>query len=171
MLDARSDRTYVSSLRRGPFKVLTCLVTLWAFLFNILWTDGLAWAVGSPAELTRVGSSRAGSPGLLLELPKSLGTVKDSFRGQRSEDRGQIVFHIQDAHCNYDAQNKIAEIIGYLNEKYGVETVNLEGGAGDYDFSLFEAAPDAAIKAKATDTLVKSGLITGAESYAINTEL
>ena len=118
--NGRSDRS-VGIFYKGPFKVLVCLVTLWSFLFSTVSYD-LAWAAGTPLELTTVGSNRAGSPGVVKELyvdtfalPEYLGHVKDLWKG----NSGQIILHIQDAHRNYYAQHKISEIIEYLNKQYG----------------------------------------------------
>ena len=216
MITARSNGIII---KRKPFKVLVCLVTLWSFLFNTVSYDlallsplgfvGQAWAATprrglpsdsslarpsaplgtspeqgrrtrggtepsrstrTPLEPTGVGSNRAvlrqaqdspeqgrragspDSPGAIIKelsvdtfsLPEYLGRVKDSWspnsftlrRGLPSnkglaqgESLPSVVIHIQDAHCNYYAQHKIAEIITYLNDKYGADTINLEGGA------------------------------------------
>ncbi|MFA6079795.1 MAG: hypothetical protein WC779_08635, partial [Candidatus Omnitrophota bacterium] len=99
-------------------------------------------------------------------MPKSLGTVRDSFR--IPGDKEQIVFHIQDAHCNYAAQKKISEIIEYLNKNYGAKIVNLEGGADSYDISIFTDIADKDMRYKASDKFVKDGLVNGAEYFAVN---
>ncbi|MDD5422004.1 MAG: hypothetical protein PHT32_01085, partial [Candidatus Omnitrophica bacterium] len=65
-------------------------------------------------------------------LPQGLGTVKEAWsldsstprRGQMSnkglarggyESLPSVVIHIQDAHCNYSCQHKVADIIGYIS--------------------------------------------------------
>ena len=116
MITARSNG-YKSFTK--PFKVLVCLVTLTAFLFNTVSYD-FAWAAGTPSELPGGGSDRAGSTGAFKELnpatftlPAYLGTVKDSylFEHRKPYTDNRTIIHIQDAHCNYGAQKRIAEII------------------------------------------------------------
>ena len=132
---------------KGPFKVVVSFITLVAFIFNIISYD-LAWAVRTPVELSGDGSNRAGGPGFIKELhpgtftlPEHIGNIKDSH----NSGSDKIIIHIQDAHCNYAAQHKIAEIIEYLNKEYGVSAVNLEGGARDYDLSIFTEIHDKAV--------------------------
>ena len=167
MTVARSNSNF--GIKR-PFKVLVCLVTLWSFLFNTVSFD-LAWAARAPLELSGDGSNRAGGPGVVKELrvdtftlPEYLGRIKDSWRGNSDK----IVIHIQDAHCNYAAQHKISEIIEYLNKEYGINVVNLEGGAKEYDLSIFTDIVDKSLRDKVADYFVKEGLVNGAEYFAVN---
>lgn len=169
MIVGRSSSTN-GIFRKGPFKVLVCLVTLWSFLFSTISYD-LAWAARTTLELSADGSNRAGSPGVVKELnvdtftlPEYLGRINDSWKG--SADK--MVIHIQDAHCNYYAQHKISEIIEYLNKQYGINTINLEGGTKDYDLSIFADIDNKVIRDKVSDYFVKEGLVNGAEYFAIN---
>ena len=121
-INARSDSSLAK--RMGPLKVLVTLVTLWSFLFSLVSYD-LAWATRTPSEPTGVSSDRAGSPsavkGLNVDtfaIPEYLGQVRDSFKANSDK----VVIHIQDAHCNYAAQKRIAEIIEYLNKEHGINT-------------------------------------------------
>ena len=163
-------RSNVALLKYKPFKVLVCLVTLVAFLCNTVLFDS-AWAVGTPSTLTGRGVDGAGGSGSLKELnidtfalPEYLGQIKETCKG----GSGKTVVHIQDAHCNYAAQHKIAEIIEYFNKEYGVTALNLEGGAKDYDISIFTDIADKTVREKASDHFVKEGLVSGAEYFAIN---
>ena len=93
--NARSN-SYIGLLQKKPFKALVCLVTLVAFLFNMVSYD-LAWAARTPSELTGVCSDRAGSPGLITKelhpdtfvLPEYLGRVKDRWVAISTPRRGQ----------------------------------------------------------------------------------
>lgn len=170
MLNARSDNPILSN-KKLPLKVIVCLVTLAAFFINIFAYD-LAWADRTPLESTGVGSNRAVGPDAVkalnvstFHLPEYLGQIKDSWK---SSSQKSVVIHIQDAHCNYAAQHKISEILEYLRMEYGIETVNLEGGTGDYDLSIFTGIKDKTIRQKTADYFVKEGLVSGAEYYAIN---
>ncbi|MFA4981737.1 MAG: hypothetical protein WC592_04635, partial [Candidatus Omnitrophota bacterium] len=118
-------------------------------------------------------------------LPQGLGTVKEAWsldsstprRGQMSNKglaRGgydslpSVVIHIQDAHCNYSCQHKVADIIGYISKEYGVNMVNVEGGAKDYDLSLFTTISNIETRQKVADYFVSEGIINGAEYFGIN---
>lgn len=147
--------------------------------------SGQAWAaVGDhrlgqgTAGLSSAGSSGSGNPTLIkvpntatFALPQYLGNVNDSWApeqlGARAQDKRTII-HIQDAHCNYDAQRKIADIIGYLTKEYDIDTINLEGGKEGYDLSLFTDVEDNILREKVVDYFVKEGLINGAEYFAAN---
>ncbi|MFA6320856.1 MAG: hypothetical protein WCY36_03260 [Candidatus Omnitrophota bacterium] len=178
MLDARSDRS-IGIIYKRPFKVMIAVVTLMAFLSNTIFC-GIAWSDRTPSELTSVGPDNRAvspvSPGVFKELnvntftfPQSLGTVKDAWspavKGQKPR---ATVIHIQDAHCNYDAQHTIANIIEYFNKEYGVNQINLEGGAKDYDLSAFTGIKDKRVRERVADHFVKEGVVNGAEYFAVN---
>ena len=100
-------------------------------------------------------------------LPADLGRIEASWI---SPTASKVIYHIQDAHCNYFAQKKIAHIISYLNREYGINTVNLEGGSGLYDHSLFKNISSEKIREKVSDYFVMQGILSGAEYYAVNNE-
>ena len=106
-----------------------------------------------------------------FSLPTHLGRILDSWSPTRQSTNSQInqtIIHVQDAHCNYAAQKKIAEIVKYLNNEYSINAVNLEGGKGDYDLSIFTRIKDLRTREKVTDYFVKEGLVNGAEYFASN---
>ncbi len=174
MKDTGNGSRYLLSGR--PVRAIITVITLWSFLFNISGGEvSSAWAARTPLELTRVGSnSRAGSePGRLVKdlrvetfsLPENFGRIKDAWKSDSGEN---TIVHIQDAHCNYAAQLKIAEMLEYLSGNYQIDIVNLEGGAKDYDLTLFTSIADKTVREKVSDQFVKEGLINGAEYFAIN---
>jgi len=184
MKDARSNSTKCTKSTcaktrfKTPLKVIA-FITLWCFVFTNIFGEFLmerAWARES-VKPTHVNTRQSDNPSLpkafnpkTFSLPAYLGHIDDSWRPairQTPQAANSIVIHIQDAHCNYDAQKKIAEIIEYLNDEYGVETINLEGGAGDYDLSVFTGIKDIEPRKKAADYFVKEGLVNGAEYFAV----
>ena len=143
------------------FKLFICLLTVFAFNCTFVLSD--AWAllpVSGSVPQTLPGISQVEN----FSLPKSLGEVKFTNAGNSEK----IVFHIQDAHCNYDAQKKVSEVISYLNKKYGVNCVNLEGGSGDYDLSLFTNMHNKDARGETADYFMKWGRLNGAEVFAVN---
>ena len=135
------------------------------FLVCFVFTD--AWAVIplKPSIDPALNNSQntASLDPSTFTLPVHLGEVRYSYKG----DPDRIVIHIQDAHCNYFAQKKIAEIIDYLKREYGIDVVNLEGGAGDYNLKVFTNISGNEIRYEVADYFVKKGEINGAELYAI----
>ncbi len=101
----------------------------------------------------------------LFDIPSRLGAVKarEIFPGE-----GKKVIHIQDAHCNYACQKTIAELIAHMSREYGIRTVNLEGGSGEYDLSVFTGIEDTDLRSRVSDYFVKEGILNGAEYYAAN---
>ncbi len=148
-------------MTRWPFFVrFTALITLIAFLFTSIPTD-YAWAapqaINTPSDEITIKK---------IEIPAYLGYVRDSYEASRSNS--PIIIHIQDAHCNYKAQNTIYSILDYINKRFGTRQINLEGGRGDYDFSAFYGIDDQELREKTSDYFLKEGEISGAEFYAIN---
>ncbi|MFC1644035.1 hypothetical protein ACFL5C_01765, partial [Candidatus Omnitrophota bacterium] len=144
------------------------LVTLVAFTVNAVCQDyAYARTVTNPSVVNPTSNAAGNIKHLFsiedFELPEYLGEIKD-----RHEASSPVVIHIQDAHCNYDAQHRIAEIIEYLNKEYGINTVNLEGGKGDYDLSVFTDIDDNSVREKVADYFVKEGIVNGAEYFAAN---
>ncbi len=78
-----------------------------------------------------------------------------------------LLFLIADTHCQYDAQTNIREILNRLWSAGLIRTVFLEGNSVVVNTSLFAAVPSESIKKEMIDRLLKKGLVTGAESFAI----
>ena len=114
MSDIGTDHKKLFSTRR-PLRVIA-VITLWSFLFTTGGGDILVdktWAAGTPEERPNVRSIGTDSPGAISELdvetfilPQYLGQVKD----RHAADSDKTIIHIQDAHCNYAAQQKISDI-------------------------------------------------------------
>lgn len=171
MLAARSN-SHIA--RKGPLKVIA-FITLWSFLFSISPHELImnkARAAGTPLELPSSGSNRPGSPSASLKeldvdtfgISCLLGELEDTWKG----DSGKTVIHIQDAHCNYSCQKSIRSIVDYLTSEYGIDLALLEGGAGNYDLSVFTDIEDKPLREKVADYFVKEGRVNGAEFFAIN---
>jgi len=101
-----------------------------------------------------------------IKIPEDIGFVKDSFQG----NAGMLIVHIQDAHCNFEAQTNISKILETLMNDKGLALVALEGSAGEIDTSLFTTFPDVDIRREVATYFMKKGKISGAEHLAINTK-
>jgi len=101
-----------------------------------------------------------------IGIPEDLGLIKNSFKGNSDK----IIIHIQDAHCNYEAQSNISKILDMLMDRKGLILVAVEGSAGKIDTSLFNTFPDEDIKKEVATYFMKKGKISGAELLAITTK-
>jgi hypothetical protein len=112
--------------------------------------------------------TKKGSPTAIEDIvvPEDIGLVKDSFEGNGK----RLVIHIQDAHCNYEAQSNIARLLDMFMDNKGLVLIALEGSAGEIDTSLFTTFPDEEIRKEVATYFMKKGKISGAEYLAINTK-
>jgi hypothetical protein len=98
-----------------------------------------------------------------VQIPEDLGLVKDSYKGAGDK----LVVHIQDAHCNYEAQTNIYKMIELLVEKNKLKLLAVEGSEGVIDTGTFSSFPDQKIKKEVADYFMKKGRITGPEYLCI----
>ncbi|RKY36246.1 MAG: hypothetical protein DRP78_04120 [Candidatus Omnitrophota bacterium] len=98
-----------------------------------------------------------------LKIPSLWGTVKDVYKG----DPDKVIVHIQDAHCNYEAQTNILHILDTLVQEYGVSVCGIEGSSGRLQTELFSTFPDAGIREDAADYFIRQGKMSGPEALVI----
>jgi len=98
-------------------------------------------------------------------IAENIGRVKEIFKGQD----GKLIINIQDAHCNFEAQTNISQILDVL-VKNGLRIVALEGSSGEIDPSLFTTFPDEDIRKEVAAYFMKKGEINGAEYLAITSK-
>ena len=91
------------------------------------------------------------------------GTIKSRYSG----DSGRTIVHIQDAHCNYEAQSNITKILEQLTKECGISIISVEGSEGIVDTAWFRAFPDSEIRKEVATYFMKKGEITGAEFFSI----
>ena len=190
MLASRSDlrgRFSISGIASGrepsPFyKKAIAIFIIVAFLFNIADLapnhsplrgsgSGQAWAITEPNNiLTGSGMGGGASPGQLIsdlsniEIPLSLGYVKERYLSGTDKP---VIVYIQDAHCNYSCQKSIESIVNYFNGKYKIDLAAVEGGAGNYDYSIFTSIPDIDLREKIANYFVREGRVTGVDLFAL----
>lgn len=99
-------------------------------------------------------------------IPLELGRVIDSYVSSPNR-KAPLLIHLEDAHAHLGTQQKIREILHYLNETLGIDTVFIEGAKGRIDPQLFNIFPDPAINVKAAEHWMKKGYFSGAEVFAI----
>jgi len=112
----------------------------------------------------RQGTSEIKSPAQFqIDLPPDLGTIQSISTGS-----GPTLIHIQDAHGNYEAQKKIAAILQYLKEKYGIKVLLLEGAADKLNAELLRVFPKRMdLSREVADGLVRQALMKAAELFLL----
>lgn len=78
------------------------------------------------------------------------------------------IIHIQDAHCNLEAQHNIVNLLNELVKNYDVKLVGVEGAAGRFDTGRIAGFPDREIVQNVTEYFLKAGKISGSEYFSIN---
>ena len=102
-----------------------------------------------------------------IVIPRDYGLIKSKYT---AKDSKKLVIHIQDAHCNYEAQSNIIKILECLIKNDGLSLISVEGADGFIDTSWFKAFPDADIRKEVADYFMKKGEITGPEFLSITSE-
>ena len=132
-------------------KRIISLIVLQAFILSSVGFADISFDKLSPKGIT---------------IPKNIGSIKEEHKGSN----GKLVIHIQDAHCNYEAQTNIAKILGYLIKEHNINLVAVEGADGVVNTSWFKAFPDAAIRKDVADYFMRKGEITATEFLSITTD-
>lgn len=110
-------------------------------------------------------------PPFNLQPPSHLGRLTDTFRADNPSAPWVIL--IQDLHAHYGVQKNIAGLLQFLSDRLNAGTGTLpfglavEGAAGPVDNSVLTQYPDGAVRAAATDYLLREAEITGADAFAV----
>jgi len=158
------DKNFNTHIKRGVSVAVLAMFCV-NFVLNPAWaqTDLDRASYDVPVSPPAYGQFAVLDSGTFT-IPAHLGDIKYAHKGASRK----IVVHLQDAHCNYFAQRKISDIIDYLNKEYGLSIINLEGGVGKYDLTVFTSITGQSIRREVADYFVKRGEINGAEFYAVN---
>ncbi|KJJ84950.1 Pyruvate phosphate dikinase, PEP/pyruvate-binding domain protein [Candidatus Omnitrophus magneticus] len=99
-----------------------------------------------------------------FDLPEYLGDIKYRYKGGPDK----LIIHVQDAHTNYECQKKINDIIDRCVRHYGIDLINLEGGAGSYNLDVFKEVKNKDIRMDIADYFLRNGEMNGAEVFAVH---
>ncbi len=102
---------------------------------------------------------------LQLNIPAGIGKIEEVTAGSPQK----IIFHIQDAHGNEDAQKNIHAILEHLTSHYHSKVILLEGGNGKLHPDLLDFFPkNPELNLKIADSLIKKAELTGAEKFLMS---
>lgn len=103
---------------------------------------------------------------LTLEIPSSWGIIKESFNAGTDK----LIINIQDAHCDFEAQQNISKILDRLVADYQLKLIALEGAAGEINNPILSQFPEKKVRRDISLHFVREGKLTGAEYLAINSD-
>ncbi|MFC2149282.1 hypothetical protein ACFLQ8_01115 [Candidatus Auribacterota bacterium] len=157
------------------FQKVVVLCVIAAFLF-----PSYGYGVKSvPAEekaLKAVGDGFRGAPAPVdlkkiidIDVPANFGAVTERFEGPSDK----VIIHIQDIHCNFEAQKNLATILKGLKAsefKNDLKLIAVEGATGNIDLSPFDPVTHTDIRELISRYFVRNGFLTGSEYYALFTK-
>ncbi|MCD6459899.1 hypothetical protein J7L67_04445 [bacterium] len=79
----------------------------------------------------------------------------------------KLILFIEDAHCNYIAQKEISSIVEHMMDSGQFGLIAVEGSEGEILTHFFSTFPIEKIRKKYSDKLLKNGLISGEEYFAV----
>ena len=104
---------------------------------------------------------------LQIDIPAELATLDGLFEAAPQPDP-RMILHIQNAHANFGAQEKIKALLQYLKKSYAINTVFVEGASEDLNPEYLKMFPDRERNLKLADFLAKKGELTGVEMFMID---
>nr|MBU9888997.1 hypothetical protein [Candidatus Omnitrophota bacterium] len=119
---------------KNKFKKPISIVIILCFLVtqNVWAAPGMGIEILSPRE----------APSFLqVDIPSELATLDGLYEAPLQSDP-KLVLHIQNAHANYGAQQKIKELLQYLEKTYAIKTIFVEGASEDLDPDYLRMFPD-----------------------------
>jgi len=105
-----------------------------------------------------------------INIPSLFGNVKEVFDIQdttpadtQNANMGKTIIHIQDAHCNYEAQKNMANLLDYLVKENNLKLIMVEGGSGNVNLEFLRNYADKKAREGVADKYLKLGKISGEE--------
>ncbi len=98
-----------------------------------------------------------------IKIPPEYGIEKEDFVSPNANDSSPVIIYIQDAHCNYEAQKNMSQILDYLIKKHHLKLIMVEGGSGDVNLAFLRTFADQKAREEVADKYLKAGKISGEE--------
>lgn len=121
---------------------------------------GLSFCLTSPAV------SHAALSVKDYKLPSKYVIIKEASDAMNTSGAKQrLIFCIQDAHCNYEAQKNTAELLDYLVKNYGLRLIMVEGGYGYVGLSSLRGYASLENRKEVAEKYLREGRISGEEYF------
>lgn len=99
-----------------------------------------------------------------LHVPSDLGTIESLIPGASDK----TLVHIQTAHGNYEAQKNIHEMIRFLNDRYGFNTLLIEGSTAKLRPEILRLFPERMdLTMQIAEELTRKALVKGPELFLL----
>ncbi|MCK4994296.1 MAG: hypothetical protein KAS13_04525, partial [Candidatus Omnitrophica bacterium] len=98
-----------------------------------------------------------------VKIPSGWGIIRDSY----NSGTDKLIVNIQDAHCDFVAQQNISKILDLLASEYRLKIVALEGASGKIQNPVLSFFPHESVKKEVCKYLLREGKLTGMEYLAI----
>jgi len=98
-----------------------------------------------------------------IQIQSQLGSIKESYEAPNQSQKSPLIIQIQDAHCNYEAQKNLSQILDYLAREKKLQLVMVEGGSGDVSLSFLRSFTDVKSREEIADRYLRAGKISGEE--------
>ena len=136
---------------------IVALMTSSCFLLSTLFPSGASAFIKKPDT----DETQKNSGGFFI--PESAGKITSAkfFGGD------EIIVNIQDLHCHGETQKNIYKILAFLDEKYGLNQVYLEGASGDVDTTFLSKLSQTRLGKNTIEKLVDNGFLNGTEYYSL----
>lgn len=99
-----------------------------------------------------------------LKIPAEYGSIKEYWPHGAAGPVSKIIIHIQDAHCNYEAQMNLAKMLEYIYQAYGVTLILVEGGSRSDSLSYMREYAPKEKRREVADKYLRMGKVCG-ENY------
>lgn len=106
-----------------------------------------------------------------FDIPSDYGMVKEEFGYAADSGDNKTLIYIQDAHCNFEAQKNIANILEHLIREKGIKMVFVEGGVEDSSLSFLRGYGSKEARRSIAEKYLKEGKISGEEYLNIISDL
>ncbi len=142
-------------------KKITALITIVTFsATNFSYAQEMSFAAAQPEVSLppALGLAQAAR----IQVPEKIATVDLFHDGQ-----AKTIFHIQNAHGNYQGEKQTEALLQFLKEKYGVETILAEGAWNKLNPELIRFDSNAKKNADILDKLTKNAIVKGFETHLL----
>ncbi|MDR1195786.1 MAG: hypothetical protein LBL00_04825, partial [Endomicrobium sp.] len=145
--------------KRVNFRKVTAVLTAASFMLSVFTLSG--WAAPSQAPIA-LQPAAAVSPADYI-IPFNIGRVTDAVNYKSDK----LIVQIQDLHSHEETQRNIASIISFLEAKYKIDNVYVEGAVGNVNTAWLANIENEAVKTSVINSLMAEGILTGAEYYSV----
>ena len=104
-----------------------------------------------------------------LSIPRELASIKEAFLPDPKSENIPLI-HIQSVHAHAETQKKIYSLLKFLDQKYGIRALFIEGAGEDLNPDYFRFFDENRLNVQVAEKLVEKGELTGAELFLVESQ-